>query len=227
MDTKAATAATINPTIVDAKGDLIAATAADTVSRLAVGANGTSLVADSTTATGLKWAAPGAGALTYVGGAAFSAVATVSAAANTFSATYANYLVMIDFSTVASVTPLNVRLRAGGSDTAGTAYYWAITGHGVNGTTASTAGLSQSFIQVFDLTSTTDFNSCSFIISLPQLARRTKIFGNGFMSSAAGTIGIRIGGGLLDDVTQYDAFTFFTGTGNFAGTYRVYGIANS
>jgi hypothetical protein len=42
--------------IVDAKGDLIAATAADTVSRLAVGTNGQVLTADSTAATGLKWA---------------------------------------------------------------------------------------------------------------------------------------------------------------------------
>lgn len=48
----------IQPSIVDAKGDLIAATAADSVSRLAVGANDTVLTADSSTATGLKWAAP-------------------------------------------------------------------------------------------------------------------------------------------------------------------------
>lgn len=47
----------IAATIVDAKGDLIAATAADTVSRLAVGSNDTALVADSAQATGLKWAA--------------------------------------------------------------------------------------------------------------------------------------------------------------------------
>ena len=44
-------------TIVDAKGDLIAGTAADTVARLAVGADGTILVADSGEATGLKWSA--------------------------------------------------------------------------------------------------------------------------------------------------------------------------
>lgn len=52
--------AAIAKTIVDAKGDIIAATAADTVSRLAVGANDTVLTADSTAATGLKWAAAAA-----------------------------------------------------------------------------------------------------------------------------------------------------------------------
>jgi len=50
--------AAIQSTIVDAKGDLIAGTGADAVSRLAVGTNGHTLVADSSTSTGLKWAAP-------------------------------------------------------------------------------------------------------------------------------------------------------------------------
>jgi hypothetical protein len=47
--------------IVDAKGDLIAATAADTVSRLAVGTNGQVLTADSAEATGMKWSTVGGG----------------------------------------------------------------------------------------------------------------------------------------------------------------------
>jgi hypothetical protein len=45
----------IQNAIVDAKGDLIAATAADTPARLAVGTNGQILTADSTAATGLAW----------------------------------------------------------------------------------------------------------------------------------------------------------------------------
>jgi hypothetical protein len=58
--------AAINKTIVDAKGDIIAATAADTVARLAVGANNTVLTADSSTATGLKWATVSTGKLLQV-----------------------------------------------------------------------------------------------------------------------------------------------------------------
>lgn len=50
------TMATMTPkSIVDAKGDLIAATANDTPARLAVGSNGQCLVADSTASTGLAW----------------------------------------------------------------------------------------------------------------------------------------------------------------------------
>jgi len=45
------------PTLIDAKGDLLVGTAADTAGRLAVGTNGHTLVADSGEATGLKWAA--------------------------------------------------------------------------------------------------------------------------------------------------------------------------
>jgi hypothetical protein len=46
----------IQPTIVDAKGDLIAATANDTPARLAVGTNNFFLRANSSASTGLEWA---------------------------------------------------------------------------------------------------------------------------------------------------------------------------
>ena len=48
-------------TAIDAKGDLIAGTAADTFSRVAVGTNGQVLTADSTAATGLVWSTPSSG----------------------------------------------------------------------------------------------------------------------------------------------------------------------
>lgn len=58
--------AAIAKTIVDAKGDIIAATAADTVARLAVGSNDQVLIADSTTATGLKWGTPASGGMSLI-----------------------------------------------------------------------------------------------------------------------------------------------------------------
>jgi hypothetical protein len=76
------TMATMVPkTVVDAKGDLIVGTGADAVSRLAVGANGTTLVADSSESTGLKWQAPS-------GSAPTSASNTVNTAETTSSFTY-------------------------------------------------------------------------------------------------------------------------------------------
>jgi hypothetical protein len=72
----------IQPTIVDAKGDIIAATAADTPARLAVGANDTVLTADSSTSTGLKWAAPAAAGANFTlinsGGTALTGSQTVT-----------------------------------------------------------------------------------------------------------------------------------------------------
>ena len=48
-------------TAIDAKGDLIVGTGADTFSKLTAGTNGYLLTADSAEATGLKWAAPAGG----------------------------------------------------------------------------------------------------------------------------------------------------------------------
>lgn len=67
----------IPATIFDAKGDLIAASAADTAVRLAVGTNYKRLVADSAQSTGLAW-------LGLIGARAYNATAqTVTAATET------------------------------------------------------------------------------------------------------------------------------------------------
>ena len=74
-------------TAIDAKGDLVAGTGADTFAKLTVGANGTTLVADSAEATGLKWATPAAGGMTLLntGGTTLSgATTTVSSIDQTY-----------------------------------------------------------------------------------------------------------------------------------------------
>lgn len=60
----------IAETLIDAKGDLIAGTAADTAGRLAAGANDRVLMADSGETTGLKWVAPATPSTQAVGDAA-------------------------------------------------------------------------------------------------------------------------------------------------------------
>lgn len=77
-------------TILDAKGDLISATAADTPARLAVGTNGQVLMADSTTSTGLKWGSIASGSLTLLSTTTLSStVTTVSSISQSYKKLYA------------------------------------------------------------------------------------------------------------------------------------------
>jgi hypothetical protein len=68
----------IQNAIVDAKGDLISATAADTPARLAVGTNGQVLTADSAEATGLKWATASSGGMTLISETTASGLSSLS-----------------------------------------------------------------------------------------------------------------------------------------------------
>ena len=70
-------------TILDAKGDLISATAADTPARLAVGTDGQILTADSSTSTGLKWETP---ATAGFSGCRITRSGTLNIANNTYTA---------------------------------------------------------------------------------------------------------------------------------------------
>ena len=72
----------IQNSIVDAKGDIISATADNTPARLALGTNGQVLTVDTTTATGLKYATPATGWPTAVGCSVYNAGGNVTYAAN-------------------------------------------------------------------------------------------------------------------------------------------------
>ena len=104
-------------TILDAKGDLISATAADTPARLAVGTNGQVLTADSTTSTGLKWAtAASSGAswsLLNTGGTALTGAATITVSG--ISGVDKLMIIIIDAS---GGTSMEMKCRINGSSTA-------------------------------------------------------------------------------------------------------------
>lgn len=68
----------IAKSLVDAKGDLIVASAADTVGRLAVGTNGYVLTADSAETSGVKWAAASSGGMTLIATATPSGATVVT-----------------------------------------------------------------------------------------------------------------------------------------------------
>jgi hypothetical protein len=69
--------------LVDAKGDLLTATADNTPARLALGSNNQILTVDSSTATGIKWAAPASTTPTFVGCLVAGVTQTLSNATDT------------------------------------------------------------------------------------------------------------------------------------------------
>ena len=61
-----------NSVLIDAKGDLLAGSANDIVTRLAIGANNQVLTADSAETTGMKWASPTVGCAVFANGVSFA-----------------------------------------------------------------------------------------------------------------------------------------------------------
>lgn len=107
----------IQNTIVDAKGDLITATAADTPARLAVGTNGQVLTADSAEATGLKWATASSGGYTSLASGTLSGS---SLSLTSISDAYVDlYLILTNINFSAS--GLQFQMRLNGDST--TSYY--------------------------------------------------------------------------------------------------------
>ena len=228
----------IQPTLLTAKGDLISATAASTVARLAVGSDAQILVADSTASTGLKWATPAVSSsglnlitptsIANSGGSASLTGALVSASAVTsvslngvFTSTYTNYMIVV-YETILTggSVGIGMRMRASGTDTSGSSYkygqsYALFTGTG--GNAGSNGGSS------FDITAATATgeNSAFVFMTNPQAAKQTTYYSSAVRYDASG-----FQAGRLENTTQYDGFTLFIGSANLNTKVLVYGIAN-
>lgn len=209
----------IQNAIVDAKGDLIAATAADTPARLAVGTNGQILQADSTAATGLKWATISTtSGLTLVASTTISAATSISVN-NCFSSTYANYFIMVDVPTTTGTAGyIGLRLRASGTDTT--------TGYTMQKISAGNTSISASRDTAWNIFYGYPTNpGFAGVIDLfrPNMAEKTRLRDHtGYGSQEE----MFIHYGEQSSSTQFDGFTI-TGSTTMTGTIRVYGYQNS
>lgn len=208
----------IQNAIVDAKGDLIAASASDTPARLAVGTNGQVLTADSTASTGLAWATPSTSGMTLISTATLSST-TSQSFNNCFTSTYRNYLVVMNV-TGAGAEGVNIRLRASGTD-ATTNYnnqYIEAKGTSVVGNRGS--GVSAYLLTAIRGTGNTYLE---LQVSKPQEATNTSFVGTSQDPDGGATMFLTSGSNTNN--TSYDGFTIYTTTNAMTGTISVYGLA--
>jgi hypothetical protein len=211
----------IPETIFAAKGDLLGASANDTPAVLTVGANGETLVADSSTSTGLKWAAPASVGMTLISTSSFSAVASVSLANSTFSSTYLNYKIMFNLTGASTALTVTTRLRASGSDNT-TSNYFQMS----QGITSASGGSdkieSGTTSWTIEATAASPIWVLDFDLLNPNTATRTEMVGFLVCDNNTNILGRSIRA-LHNANTSFDAMSFIASTGNFTGSVSVYG----
>ncbi len=214
----------IPESIIAAKGDIITGTANDTPAVLSVGTNGHTLVADSAEATGLKWAAPaGASGLTLIERSTFTSTTSIISGA-AFSATYDNYLILLNYTTAASTSGFDLRLRAG-STTTTAGYYmtrWEVSSGGATGAGSANNAASWAIGDVY----TSKGNYAALNLGNPFATEKTfinTVIYNGFNSGVT-VATAQFKSGVLDDGTSYDKIDIVNAQ-NCTGYYAIYGYA--
>jgi hypothetical protein len=205
-------------TAIDAKGDLVVGTGADTFSKLTVGANDTVLTADSSTATGLKWAAVAGGSsgLNLIATDSFSGVSSITKD-SLFSTTYDNYRILMEF-TASTTAAMNFYFRSGGSNiTSG----YARQTLGTTGTTVNAARTTGSGEGTVANSLSTGRNFIVFDIASPFLTQR-----KGVITEALCTYDTVINErymNISDSTSSCTGFYLFPNTGNITGKVSYYG----
>ena len=219
--------AAIAKTIVDAKGDIIAATAADAVSRLVVGANATVLTADSATATGLKWAAPAAGGgMTLLSTTAITAVASISI--TSIDQTY-NQLVIVLENSATSATVTAIRMTC--NTNVGNVYV-GVQGSSTASAVQSTGGNGTAYLNLTtetNVTQTANINNITATIIIPRyantIAAKVMNIASAFKDNG-GFMRILMGSGVIHDNNGITSIQLFPAAGNFTaqGNIYIYGV---
>ena len=201
------------------KGDLFTFTTVD--ARLGVGTNGQILTADSTAATGIKWATPAATAsgLTFITSSSPSSSTSVNIN-SCFSSTYQNYVILMN---VTGTTDANItiRLRASGTDSSTNYLYQNMTASNTT-VSANRDAAATFFIAGFARSSGNSFSTIN--LSNPFVAAESSVIiahedPNGpaqFYETGKHTT-----------ATSYDGITFAVSGGTMTGSIRVYGVQNS
>lgn len=211
--------AAIAKTIVDAKGDLIAGTGSDTVSRLAIGTNDQVLTADSTAATGMKWATSASGGMTLLSTTTLSGSTTTVSSINQG---YTNLYVVWQDTYANTGTTFNIRFN---SDT-GTNY--RTQGVKGNGGTVSTDGGNDDGIWFYDGlgNSSAAGNTLQGFLNINNYTSTgTKPFEFSARAVKASTKYFYIAPGVYFGGSAITSMTFSADGQTFtAGTVRIYGV---
>jgi hypothetical protein len=206
----------IQNAIVDAKGDLIGATAADTPARLAVGTNGHVLTADSAESTGLKWAAVSANAMTLLASGSLSGSQT---SITTLSGSYKELICYVISPTSAAADNLAVRLNNDG----GSNYGWTGTSS-LRTTTQQNTGAASVVIDFPVLVASGATQG--YQIRIPNYTagnyKSIAITGAGVNSGTKYAVNFL---GMWADTSAVTEIDLLPASGTFSGgTYEVYGV---
>ncbi len=212
-------------TAVDAKGDLIVGTGADTFSRLAVGAtNGMVLTVDSAEATGLKYATAGGGDFVLITAQTFTASSAVNVN-SVFTSTYNNYKVIINVTSTSTSNDFDLRLRASGSDNTNSSYqYTGVNTYSDLDTIYTQRSNSDTAFERMGSANGADDGATNMIYEFlnPQASRRTGLTYHCISSDGSRVI-YDSGSGIFDNTTSFDGFSLIVDTGNITGKVYVYG----